>query len=660
MRQERNCTERMAQSTILTATDLARSFGPDEIFHDVSFQISEREHVALVGTNGAGKSTLIRILAGLDTPSHGEVAVARGARVAILAQEPRFESDRTVREEARQAFQSALDAQARMRELELAMQSANDDSLDELMAEYERLSLHFEVAGGYDVEHRTDEILSGLGFTAEQIDQPAQHLSGGQKTRLALAKVLLFDPDLLLLDEPTNHLDLGMLEWLEGFLNGWGGACIIISHDRYFLDKVTKRTLELSHGQLEDYPAPYGRFLELRAERLVRRLREYEEQQEYIARTEEFIRRYKAGQRSREARGRQTRLDRLERIERPQDHPELNLKPHVSLRSGRDVITSTPLRVGYRQETEERLLVTTPELRVERGDRIAIVGNNGSGKSTLLKTIVGQLPPLKGRVSFGTNVKIGYYAQGHEGLPLDATPISILLGSQPMGDEAARNYLARFLFRGDEVLRPVSALSGGERSRLALACLLVEGSNLLLLDEPTNHLDIQSRETLEEMLVAYDGTVVFVSHDRYFIDRVSSRVWEITDAHLSQYLGNYSDMVRQKARAARAVVAEKEPEPALVAPSNEDIPRAPRRAAVSEQRLQKQLLSIEQTIGRLEGQLNELSDSIAIASVDNDVGRLESLGHAYTAAQSELDDAYARWEEINGQLESLALVGSVS
>jgi len=647
----------MAQSTILTVTDLARSFGPDEIFHDVSFQIGDREHVALVGTNGAGKSTLIRILAGLDAPSRGEIAVVRGARVSILAQEPRFESHRTVREEARQAFQVALEAQARMRDLEFAMQSADEDGLDALMAEYERLSLHFEAAGGYDVEHRTDEILSGLGFTLDQIDQPAQHLSGGQKTRLALAKVLLSDPDLLLLDEPTNHLDLGMLEWLEGFLNGWSGACIIVSHDRYFLDRVTKRTLELSHGRLEDYPAPYGRFLDLRAERQARRLREYEEQQEYIARTEDFIRRYKAGQRSREARGRQTRLDRLERVERPQENPELNLKPHVSVRSGRDVITSSPLKVGYRGEDAEHVLVTTPELRVERGDRVAIVGNNGSGKSTLLKSIVGQLPPLKGRVSFGTNVKVGYYAQGHEGLPLDATPMSILLGSQPMGDEAARNYLARFLFRGDEVLRSVSALSGGERSRLALACLLVEGSNLLILDEPTNHLDIQSRETLEEMLVAYDGTVVFVSHDRFFIDRVSTRVWEIADTSLSQYLGNYSDMVRQKDRAARAAAADKQEEPAATTTLQED-QASPRRAHVSEQRLQKQLVAIEQTIGRLEGQLNELSDSIAIASVDSDLGRLESLGQAYSAAQGELDDAYARWEEVNAQLESRTLVGS--
>src|SRR3954471_8334451 len=382
----------MPPTTVLTVNDLAKAFGPDEIFENVSFQVADREHVALVGVNGAGKSTLLRIIAGFDAAAQGEIAIAHGARIAVLAQEPRFESDRTVRQEAQLAFDDALTALARMRTLEVAMQSASGDALDQLFQEYERLSLHFEVAGGFDVEHRTDEVLMGLGFSGEQMDEPVRTLSGGQKTRIALAKALLADPDLLLLDEPTNHLDLGMLDWLEGFLGSWRGAFLVVSHDRYFLDRVTSRTLDLSFGRLEDYPAPYGRYLLLRAERRARQLQEYQEQQELIARTEEFIRRYKAGQRSREAKGRQTRLDRLERIDRPQEHPELNLKPHVSVRSGRDVITSTPLRVGYPDANGEHILVTTPELRVERGDRLAIVGNNGSGKSTLLKTIVGQLP----------------------------------------------------------------------------------------------------------------------------------------------------------------------------------------------------------------------------------------------------------------------------
>ncbi len=647
----------MPSSTILTVHDLAKAFGPDEIFRDVSFQVADREHVALVGVNGAGKSTLLRIVAGIDAPSQGEVSIARGARMAVLAQEARFDSDRTVRQEAHRAFAEALHALERMRELETAMQGASGAEIDDLFQEYERLSLHFEVSGGFDVEHRSEEVLFGLGFSPGQLDEPVRTLSGGQKTRVALAKALLAEPDLLLLDEPTNHLDLGMLEWLEGFLRSWSGAFLVVSHDRYFLDRVTNRTLDLSFGRLEDYPAAYARYLELREERMARRRLEYEEQQDQIARTEEFIRRYKAGQRSREARGRQTRLDRLERLERPQEHTALNLRVNPTLRSGRDVLTASPLRAGYQNGARETTLVSTPELRVERGDRVAIIGKNGSGKSTLLKSIVGQLPPLKGRVGFGVNVKPAYYAQGHESLPADGTPLSILLGSQPMGDEAARNYLARFLFRGDEVLRSISALSGGERSRLALACLLVEGANLLILDEPTNHLDIQSRETLEEMLSSYDGTVVFVSHDRFFIDRVATRVWEIEDGSLKQYLGNYSDAMRHKARQSGAAAAPAPPKPPVAARPPEAIP--PRRSGPeSESRLQKRLHAAEREISKLESRLNELSDAVAIAGIDGDHERLARLGQDYAEAEASLDGAYANWEEINAQLEAMPLAAS--
>ena len=652
---ERVLTQPMPPTTVSTVNDLAKFFGPDEIFRNVSFQIADREHVALVGVNGAGKSTLLRIIAGMDTASEGEIAIARGARVAVLAQEPRFESDRTVRQEAQLAFDEALSALARMRELEEAMQSARGDGLDQLFEEYERLSLHFEVAGGFDVEHRTDEVLMGLGFGSEQMDEPVRTLSGGQKTRIALAKALLADPDLLLLDEPTNHLDLGMLDWLEGFLGTWRGAFLVVSHDRYFLDRVTSRTLDLSFGRLEDYPAPYGRYLMLRAERRARHLQEYEEQRELIARTEEFIRRFKAGQRSREARGRQTRLDRLERIDRPQEHAALTLRVQPTIRSGREVLTATPLRVGYSGPGGERELLSTPELRVERGDRVAIIGQNGSGKSTLLRTIVGELAPLSGRVGFGTNVKVGYYAQGHEGLPVDGSPLSILVATQPMSEDAARTYLARFLFRGDEVYRPVSALSGGERSRLALACLLVEGANLLILDEPTNHLDIQSRETLEEMLTGYDGTVVFVSHDRFFIDRVATRVWDIAEGRLIPYLGNFSDATRQKSKLSAPEPPAPRPVPAPVATVPEERSPMRRSGQVSESGLQKRLASTEREISRLEAQLNDLSDSIATAGVDGHRERLEHLAVEYADAERQLDGAYRLWEELNGQLEALAI-----
>ncbi len=636
----------MANPTILTVADLAKSYGSEQIFSGVSFQLAEREHAAIVGVNGAGKSTLMKIIAGVEDPQSGVVALSSGARLTYLAQETRFTSDRTVREEARLAFADALAAADRMREIEQSMASASGAELDELLHEYDRLHVSFETGGGYDVEHRTDEVLMGLGFTFEQFDQPVNQLSGGQKTRVALAKALLASPDLLLLDEPTNHLDLTMVEWLEEFLRTWAGACLIISHDRYFLDRVTTRTLDMSFGRLEDYPAAYARYLVLREERMSRRMQEYEEQQAFIARTEEFVRKYKAGQRSREARGRQTRLERLERIERPQEHEGLNLKLAVAIRSGREVVRMTPLQVGYKTADGNSELLQTPELMIERGDRVALVGPNGCGKSTLLRTLIGELDPLKGRVMFGANVKLGYYAQGHERLPSDGTPLSVLLDTQPMGEESARTYLGRFLFSDDDVFKRVGSLSGGERSRLALACLLLQQANFLVLDEPTNHLDIHTRETLEEMLREFDGTVLFVSHDRFFIDQVATRVWAVQDGIVKPYLGHYTDYQRQLAKKSEP------PKPEPVAAVVESKPQtAPRRVRGGEAQAQKALNQAERDIAKLEGRLNELSDALAVASIDADLGALERLGAEYAKVQDDLEDAYSRWEELTAQVD---------
>ncbi len=706
----------MAATTILTVADLAKTYVTDEIFKGVGFQVAEREHVALVGANGAGKSTVLRIIAGVEHANAGTVTQATGLRVTYLPQEARFDSDRTVREEARDAFSAVLAAGERMREIEAAMGAADDAGLERLLAEYDKLQARFEAAGGYDVEHRTDEVLFGLGFRPDQFDEPVRRLSGGQKTRVALAKALLADPELLLLDEPTNHLDLEMLEWLETFLRSWGGACLIVSHDRYFLDRVTTRTLDLAFGRLEDYPAPYARYLDLRKERMERRLQEYEEQQAFIARTEEFIRKYKAGQRAREAKGRQTRLDRLERVPRPQTSDTLSLKMGSAVRSGRVVLHLSPLTVGYRPEdydarvrasaeansyrasdtpleTGGSVLLRTPELELERGDRVGMLGPNGAGKTTLLRTITGELHALKGRVSFGTNVKVGYYAQTHDQLHREGTPLSVILDAQPMSEEAARTYLGRFLFTEDDVFKTVGALSGGERSRLALAVLLLQQANLLILDEPTNHLDIQARETLEEMLASFDGSILFVSHDRFFMDRIANRIWAIEDGKVQPYLGNYTDYQRQLGHrvdaAASALAETKErgqangagngasssglaqtagvgangrdngagPSPgsgAVTAPGPDGGSRASdngQRASLrSEAKAQKALVAAERDIAKLEGKLNELSDALAVASIDADVDALARLGTEYDRTQSDLDAAYARWEALSGQL----------
>ncbi|MDQ3514422.1 MAG: ABC-F family ATP-binding cassette domain-containing protein [Chloroflexota bacterium] len=670
----------MAAPIILTVSGLAKTFGATPIFSGVGFQVAEREHVALVGVNGAGKSTVLQIIAGAETSDGGTIIKATGSRVTYLPQEARFESDRGVRDETRSAFDDVLKAGARMRAIEAEMADAGEAALDALMTEYDRLQSRFETAGGYDIEHRTDEVLHGLGFTQDQFDEPVNRLSGGQKTRVALAKALLAAPDLLLLDEPTNHLDLEMLEWLETFLRGWHGACLVVSHDRYFLDRVTTRTLDLAFGRLEDYPAPYARYLDLREERMERRQKEFEEQQAFIVRTEEFIRKYKAGQRSREARGRQTRLERLERIEAPREHQALSLKMGGAMRSGRTVLSTGPMRVGYVAAGDDagRVLVETGPLEIERGDRVGLLGPNGSGKTTFLRTLTGAISPLKGRFQFGTNVKVGYYAQTHEQLHREGTPLSVIIGTQSMSDEAARTYLGRFLFSNDDVLKRIDALSGGERSRLALAVLLLQQANVLVLDEPTNHLDIRARETLEEMLLQFDGTILFVSHDRYFMDRIATRTWSIEGGTVKTYLGNYTDFQRQlghreeaEAQASRdaangAAAKRAAPEAAVAVPvvplagtnghatsdgpTNGNTPPdngAGRASSRQAERAKKGTLQAERDIAKLEGRLNELSDALAVASIDADGEAVGRLGQEYERVQGELDEAYRKWEELN-------------
>ena len=654
----------MAASTILTVNNLAKTYITDEIFADVTFQIMEREHVALVGVNGSGKSTALRIIAGVEYASSGEIIQANGLRVTYLSQEAKFTSHGSVLDEAREAFASVLAAADRMREIEREMETAGDD-LEALLDEYDRLQTHFESAGGYDIEHRTEAVLNGLGFTEEQFSDPVDRLSGGQKTRVALAKALLESPDLLLLDEPTNHLDLEMLEWLETFLRSWNGACLIVSHDRYFLDRVTTRTMDLSFGRLEDYPAPYAKYLPMREERMIRRVKEYEEQQEHIAKTEEFIRKYGNGQRYREARGRQKKLDRLVRLPRPQEHNRIHLRLGSPVRSGRMVLSSTKMGIGYNDPDGPATFIDTPELLIDRNERIGLIGPNGSGKTTLIKTLVGALPALYGQYTYGTNVKPGYYAQSHEQLrgKGDGTPLSVILDTGPMTEEVARNYLGRFLFSGDDVYKQVTSLSGGERSRLALGVLLLEQANFLILDEPTNHLDIQARETLEEMLSDFDGTILFVSHDRYFMDRIATQLWVVDEGGLSVSLGNYTDYQRsighraaelEKAQEAEKVAQVPVVVPVAVPANGTELDQAefaltakgkPRRKTDTDN--QKVLAQLEREISKLEGRLNEISDALAIASIDEDVLAIGRLGEEYERTHSELDGAYARWEAVN-------------
>lgn len=650
---------------MLSVHDLAKHYGAEEIFSGISFQVNARERVALVGVNGAGKSTLLRILAGTEQPNAGTVTLQTGVRVTYQAQEATFDPTHTVREAALDAFRETLEIGQELTRIEQEMGQVEGPELDALFERYTELSTQFEAAGGYEIEHRTEQVLAGLGFSESDHDIPVTHLSGGQRTRLALARALLSDPDLLLLDEPTNHLDLNAVEWLENFLRTWNRAVIVVSHDRFFLDRVTERTLDLSFGRIEDYPAPYTRYLKLREERMARRLAEYEAQQEFIARTEEFIRRYKAGQRAKEARGRETRLARLERIERPQEHETLRLRLSAGLRSGRLVLSTKDLAVGYPPrpgDDSPTLLFRPPDLQIERGDRIALIGPNGIGKTSFLRTLVGEIKPLSGRLEYGTNVKPAYYAQDHEGLNPEKTVLATLVETYPMSEEGARNLLGRFLFSGDDVYKQVSALSGGERSRLALAKLTLEQANFLILDEPTNHLDIASREALEEVLDEYDGTILFVSHDRYLIDRIATQVWSLDAGTVTVTHGNYSDYLRRRERlAAEAARAAEQPASAGRA-KRTGRPRTNGRLSDREHRqLRQQLNAAERQVSRIEERLNEISDELARATIDQDVEAIARLGEEYEAAQEELDSAYELWEELAARLhehEQVEEVGS--
>jgi ATP-binding cassette subfamily F protein 3 len=633
--------------SLVVVSDLTKSYGAELIFSGVSFRVEAHDRLGLVGPNGAGKSTLLNLLAGRLEPEGGSISFERGVTTGYLPQIAEFHPSRTLHDEMQVVFAQVRAWQSELDDLAARMSDpallANPQEYGAVLERYGEVQARIEHAGGYTIEQRVRQVLDGLGFTREQQAAPAVQLSGGQQTRAALGKLLLQEPDLLLLDEPTNHLDLAALEWLEGYLNTWRGAVIVVSHDRYFLDRVTGKTLEIAHERAEEYPGNYTRFVQLRAERLARWHKEYEAQQEYIARTEEFVRRYKAGQRSKEARGRQTLLDRMERIERPPQDHALAFKLGANIQSGEMVLTTEKLVVGY--EPGDRgagLRVRLADVEVRRGERVGLIGPNGGGKTTLLRTIVGALQPLEGRLNLGHNVQVGYYAQTHEGLNPRKTVLDEIRAASHLSEEGARSYLGRFLFSGDDVFKPISALSGGERSRVALAKLTLQGANFLILDEPTNHLDLPARQMLEEILSGYDGTMIFVSHDRYFVDALATQLWVLEDGQIAAHVGNYSTYRLRRQQAELAAQAQSAREAlALQSATRERVSSAARPTRRSVEQIETEIAALEARVAQIELALDD-------ASAAADVARITELAAEYESMQARVDHLYNEWQELAG------------
>ena len=642
---------------IVSVIQAGKSFGAERVFAGVSFQIDEQDRIGLVGPNGAGKSTLLNLLAGREEPDEGTIARNRNLRIGYLTQHTDFHPHNTLREEMLTVFAEVQAWERAINELALQLEATstgdNNAAHEELLQRYDELQTRFEHAGGYTYEHRVSQVLDGLGFTREQQESPIMNLSSGQQTRAALGKLLLQEPDLLLLDEPTNHLDLVALEWLETYLSDWKHAMVVVAHDRYFLDKIVSRTIEMAFGRIEEYPGNYTRYLHLREERMERRLREYAAQQEHISRTEEFIRRYKAGQRSREARGRQKLLNRLERVERPRDFPEMHFEFSPVVDSGQLVLSTQKLAVGYANPgSEPATLVHVADLELLRGDRVGLLGPNGSGKTTLLRTIIGELQPIGGHVYPGRNVRIGYYSQTHSRLNAQRTIVDEIRQVSALSEEGARSFLGRFLFTGDDVFKPIGSLSGGERSRVALALLTLQGSNFLVLDEPTNHLDLQSRQFLEEVLGEFEGTMLFVSHDRYFIDSLATKIWVIEDGVLIPYWGNYTDYRTRK----RPIVLDV---PAAPNDNRKGLPAAPtapkRHASPAKsggkrvERLKVRTVEdVEREIEKVEARVKMVEETLNEAALNGDAARLTQLSAEYEQLRAQSDILLAEWERLAG------------
>lgn len=626
---------------ILQGNKIERSFSGDVLFDNINIQVDEKDRIALVGRNGAGKSTLLKILVGEESPTSGEINTKRDLSLSYLAQDSRFESENTIFDEMLHVFDDVRSMESRLRKMEMQMAELTGDAFDKLMSDYDRLSEEFRVKGGFTYEAEIKAILNGFKFDESMWQMKISELSGGQNTRLALAKMLLEKPELLVLDEPTNHLDIETIAWLENYLVNYQGALIIVSHDRYFLDKVATVTLDLTKHSLDRYVGNYSKFMDLKAEKLALEAKNYEKQAKEIAKLEDFVQRNLVrASTTKRAQARRKQLEKMERLDKPSaGQKSANMTFHADKVSGNVVLTVTDAAIGY----DDQILSEPINIDVKKFDAIAIVGPNGIGKSTLIKSIVGQIPFIKGTSTYGANVEVGYYDQTQSNLTRTNTVLDELWNDFSTTPEVEiRNRLGAFLFSGDDVKKSVSMLSGGERARLLLAKLSMQNNNFLILDEPTNHLDIDSKEVLEDALIDFDGTLLFVSHDRYFINRVATKVLEISEEGSTLYLGDYDYYLEKKAELeelARMKEEEAQEKTTVV------VEKSPANDYQAQKANQKELRKLTRRITEIENQLEEIE------------AREEEINQTMLATNeaSELIDLQKELDELTEQQETLML-----
>lgn len=632
---------------ILSAQHIAKSFGVNAVLRDVSLTVQQGDRIGLVGVNGCGKSTLMRILAGLDAQDGGEISLVRGLRVGYLAQQNMVTSGETVWNELQKVYEQVFAMEKKLRELEDEMAHAHTDAqrFAQLSADYDRLTQRFEEADGYSWKSMVSGVLNGLGFKPAQYDQCVDSLSGGEQTRLCLARLLLQKPDLLLLDEPTNHLDMETLQWLENYLAAYKGSVLVISHDRYFLDHVCTGIVEILMGSSEQYNGNYTRYIALRQERFESRMRAYEIQQKEIERQQAIIARYRMFNREKSIRAAESRekaLDRMEKLEKPVDERAIRFSFEARRRTGEDVLQLTEISKSF----GEKHLFHDLTLRVRAGDRVALIGPNGVGKSTLIKIIVGEELPDTGFIRYGSNVDIGYYDQHQSTLHADKTALDEIWDRFPQMEQSnVRGALGMFLFTGDDVFKPIHTLSGGEKGRVALTALMLRKDNLLLLDEPTNHLDMDSREVLEDALTDFGGTIITVSHDRYFINRIANRIIEMQPDGVTEYIGNYDDYIERKNRPV-AVEAE-------AGKTKTELEKEKRREKLSRQALRQLKIraqDAEKAVGVKEAEIAELEAQMADPSLYSDAQKSADVQRAYQKAQQALQTLYEQWEAAEAAL----------